>query len=283
MIQHPERQRATGVVFEDLGARVGSALVLAPAALIASIAGGPWAAGAAGAAATAMSYEWARMSSPGAMRMPMALTLVGVLGAIMATSWNMPVWGIAWLSLWAAVSGLMGRKPRRMLEAAGGVLYVGLPCIAFLWLRADAAWGWQAIASLLMIIWSADSAAYFGGRVFGGPKLLPSASPHKTWAGAGAAVLAGAAAGVGCAQVFDAAIWLWLVSGAGLAAIGLGGDLFESALKRRFGVKDASRLIPGHGGVLDRVDGLMAAVCVMALGCALFPHSALYFFGLTGS
>lgn len=283
VIQRPDSANGSRLAFEDLGARVGSALVLAPAALIASIAGGAWAAGAAGAAATAMSYEWARMSAPDAMRLPLALTLLGALGAIMLTSWHLPLWAMAWLGLWAMIAGLRARFWVRALEAAGGVVYVGLPCIAFLWLRADGAWGWRAIASLLVIIWSADSAAYFSGRVFGGPKLLPSASPHKTWAGAAAAVLAGAAAGAACAQLFDAAIWLWLGGGAGLAAIGLGGDLFESALKRRFGVKDASRLIPGHGGVLDRVDGLMAAVCVMALGCALFPQGAKYFFGILAS
>lgn len=281
MTPRPERSRKSGFIFEDLGARVGSAIVLAPMALGASIAGGAWAAGAAGAAAMAMSYEWARMSEPRDLRLPLALALIGTLGAIMLASWHFPIRAMGWLGLVAMVSAARRGRWVSALETAGGVLYVGIPCIAFLWLRADQNWGGRAILSLLLIIWTADSAAYFGGRILGGPKLLPSASPHKTWAGAAAAVLAGALAGAGCAGMFDAAIWLWLGVGAGLAGIGLGGDLFESALKRRFGVKDASRLIPGHGGVLDRVDGLMAAVCVLALGCAVLPQLALYLFGLS--
>lgn len=271
------------MAFEDLGARIGSALVLGPLALAASIAGGAWAAGAAGAAGLAMSYEWARMSQPGKLGLALACALIATLGAIMLTSWILPLWAIAWLGIWALIGAGLRGEGLSAWEAAGGVLYVGLPCIAFLWLRADPNWGLRAIISLLAIIWCGDSAAYFGGRVFGGPKLLPSASPHKTWAGAGAAILAGALAGAACARVFDAGILLWLGSGALLAAIGLGGDLFESALKRRFGVKDASRLIPGHGGVLDRVDGLMAAVCVTALFCALFPQPALILFGISNS
>lgn len=283
MTQRPERTRGHGLAFDDLGARISSALVLAPAALAASIAGGAWAAGAAGAAGLAMSYEWARMSQPGRMGLAMACTLTGTLGAIMLTSWNLALWALVWLGFWALIGGGLREKALRAWEACSGVLYVGLPCIAFLWLRADPNWGLRAIIALLGIVWCGDSAAYFGGRLLGGPKLLPSASPHKTWAGAAAAILAGALAGAACARAFDAGILLWLGSGALLAAIGLGGDLFESALKRRFGVKDASRLIPGHGGVLDRVDGLMAAVCGTALFCALFPQPALILFGIPNS
>jgi len=257
---------------DDLGARIASALVLGPLAVAAAVAGGPWIAGAAGAAVVAMSYEWARMSEPQRLSVAFALALAGALGAVMLASRGAALWAVAWLGLAAAASALRRRSLIGALETGGGVLYVGLPCIAFLWLRSNADWGLAGVLCMFAIIWSADSAAYFGGRFIGGPKLAPQISPQKTWIGLGAGCLAGGIVGAICARVFDAPLTLWLAVGVVLAAVGLGGDLFESALKRRFGVKDASRLIPGHGGVLDRIDGLMAAVCAVALADLAFPR-----------
>lgn len=256
---------------DNLGARIASALVLGPAAVASAVAGGPWIAGAAGAAVVAMSYEWARMSEPKQHIPAFTFCLAGALGAVMLASRDLAVWGMLWLVLVGAASALRRRSLIGAAETVGGVAYIGLPCIAFLWLRGHSGWGLQAILVLFGIIWSADSAAYFGGRFLGGPRLAPNISPQKTWAGLLAGCVAGGTSGAVCARIFDGQVWLWLVTGVALAAIGLGGDLFESAIKRRFGVKDASRLIPGHGGVLDRIDGLMAAVSVMALGVGVFP------------
>lgn len=256
---------------DNLGVRVASALVLGPAAIAAAVAGGPWIAGAAGAAVVAMSYEWARMSEPQRLPTAFGFALAGALGAVMLSSRGLTGWALLWLCLAAAASACRRRTWLGVLETAGGVLYIGLPPIAFLWLRGHAEWGLQGVLVLFGIIWSADSFAYFGGRFIGGPKLMPSISPQKTWVGLLAGCIAGGTAGAVCASLFDGPLWLWLVIGVALAAVGLGGDLFESAVKRRFGVKDASRLIPGHGGVLDRIDGLMAAVCALALWDRLFP------------
>jgi phosphatidate cytidylyltransferase len=114
-------------------------------------------------------------------------------------------------------------------------------------------------------------AGYFAGRLIGGPKLAPQISPHKTWAGVIASFAAGTGAGAGCAAAWGGPIGVWAFVGFALAVLGLAGDLFESALKRRFGVKDASRIIPGHGGMLDRLDGLIAATLGAAIAVASLP------------
>jgi phosphatidate cytidylyltransferase len=271
--------RASGPEFDDLGARILSALVLGSAAIAAALAGGPWIAGAAGAAVVAMAYEWARMSEPRALSAAFAMTLAGALGGVMLASRGLPGWALGWLAAWALLSAARRRSWVGAIESAFGVLYIGAPAVAFLWLRGQPGWGLEGALTLFGVIWSADSAAYFGGRILGGPKLMPRTSPQKTWSGLAAGTAAGAAAGAICANLFDGPMFLWLGVGACLAALGLGGDLFESALKRRFGVKDASRLIPGHGGVLDRIDGLMAAVTVFSLAAHLAPSLRLELFG----
>jgi phosphatidate cytidylyltransferase len=147
-----------------------------------------------------------------------------------------------------------------------GVPYVGIPAAALVLLRHDAAFGLSAILWILVMVWAADTLAYFAGRLIGGPKLAPIISPKKTWAG-----LAGAIVGAAFASALFAAMaglanvpTLALLAGL-LAVVAQGGDLFKSGLKRHFGVKDSGRLIPGHGGIIDRVDGLVAVASVAAL------------------
>jgi phosphatidate cytidylyltransferase len=161
---------------------------------------------------------------------------------------------------------LVGWSPVWM---AAGAVYIGLPVFAILWLRSQDR---ETALWLMAAVWATDSAAYGAGRIIGGWKLLPSVSPNKTWAGlvggaAGAAIVGAAmAAGFG----LGVAPWLLASMSALLALVAQGGDLFESAIKRRFGVKDAGRLIPGHGGLLDRIDGLLAAAPAAAVLCLAF-------------
>jgi phosphatidate cytidylyltransferase len=130
----------------------------------------------------------------------------------------------------------------------------------------------ETIITLFAIIWSADIGAYFGGKIIGGPKIARGLSPNKTWSGIVTGALAGAGAGYLCAIGFNSDLYIaWIGIGTLLAFTGLMGDLFESFLKRRFGVKDASRIIPGHGGVLDRIDGLMAATLLVGAVLAAWP------------
>lgn len=266
----PERA-ADPANIDDLGPRLLSALFLIPAALAAAVAGGPWLAGAAGAAIVAMTYEWARMTEPRATGAAWAIALVGALGGVMLASHGRYGWAMAWICAWALASAL--RRPRMpdFAETAGGVIYVGAPCVAFLWLRAQPEIGRDLIISLFLIVWSVDIAAYFSGRLIRGALLWPAVSPHKTYAGVIGGFVAGIGAGVACGYVYGAPAWAWALAAAGLAACGLAGDLLKSALKRRFGVKDASRLIPGHGGVLDRLDAMIAATSFAALALKLAP------------
>jgi phosphatidate cytidylyltransferase len=176
------------------------------------------------------------------------------------------------LALCAALSAARRRSLGGILETAGGALYIGAPPALFLWLRDRGPEGLETIITLFVIIWSADVAAYFGGKIIGGPKIAEGLSPNKTWSGIVAGALAGAGAGVGLAFAYHSSLMgVWLGIGALLAFTGLMGDLFESFLKRRFGVKDASRIIPGHGGVLDRIDGLMAATLLVGAVLAAWP------------
>lgn len=146
-----------------------------------------------------------------------------------------------------------------------GAAYVGSAVLAFAWLRTDETYGLIALIWLLGIVWATDICAYFAGRAIGGPKMAPRLSPNKTWAGLIGGVLGAIVVGVATAIWIDTnAISLGLVSGA-LALLSQAGDVTESSLKRRAGVKDSGALIPGHGGILDRVDGLMFA----AVGAAL--------------
>lgn len=244
--------------------------------------GGPWLAGACGAAVVAMSYEWARMSEPSATTPAFMFALAGSLGAVMFSSWQYLGLGVAWLAACSLLSALRRRTFVGFIETAGGAIYIGLPAALFLWLRDRAPEGLETILALFAIIWAADIFAYFGGKLIGGPKVAKGLSPNKTWSGIGAGVVAGAAAGYGCGYLFhvDPQFHMaWLAVGALIAFTGLMGDLFESFLKRRFGVKDASRIIPGHGGVLDRIDSLMAASLLVGAALAFGPRATAVLFG----
>ncbi|GAB1582076.1 phosphatidate cytidylyltransferase [Phyllobacterium phragmitis] len=166
--------------------------------------------------------------------------------------------------------------------AVAGLLYAGLPMISLSLLRGDEPFGFTAIIFLFAVVWATDIAAYFNGRAIGGPKLAPRFSPNKTWSGAIGGAAAAVAAGVLVASLATppgnlvAPILALLLS-----IIAQAGDLAESWVKRVFGAKDSGRLLPGHGGFMDRVDGLVAAAVLMYLIGALFAEpdvpSAIFF------
>jgi phosphatidate cytidylyltransferase len=170
-----------------------------------------------------------------------------------------------------AGAGLVLLAARKTKDAdpqwtAFGAIWVALPCVCLLWLARGGPAGRLTLLWLLAVVWATDIGAYAAGRTFGGPRLAPRWSPSKTWSG-----LAG---GIVCAALtgWATAAWLGISPAVPLAAISAGlaiveqfGDLAESVAKRRFGVKDSSGLIPGHGGLLDRLDGLLAVIPVAAL------------------
>ena len=142
--------------------------------------------------------------------------------------------------------------------------YATAALIAAVWLRHDPEYGFAAVLFVLLIVWATDSGGYFAGRGIGGPKLWPRVSPNKTWAGAAGSVFAALAVAGGFVAAGSGSALRLLVIAIVLSVASQLGDLFESAVKRRFGVKDSGSIIPGHGGLLDRLDGFVAAVVVAA-------------------
>jgi phosphatidate cytidylyltransferase len=219
-----------------------------------------------------MFTEWAQM-----FLIPRGWRLAGM--TVLAISLAMaqieqPLIAIASLGAGAGIL-MLGARPYlrdRATWVASGVLYAGLPGIALIWMRASGK-GLALTLFTLTIVWATDISAYFAGRAIGGAKLAPSISPNKTWAG-----LFGGMAGAGATGFIVAtlcALPLWFAGVAiVLAAVAQGGDLFESWLKRRVGVKDSGTLLPGHGGVLDRLDGLVPVAIVVAAGAALVRFGA---------
>jgi phosphatidate cytidylyltransferase len=247
--------------------RILSALVLAPVAIAAAWFGLPWLGILTALAAAGMAWEWARLCrGRGLGRAGVVLVIAAVAAPAAATLTGAAV-GIATSVLGAAIVFWIARREGEPEPwwLALGLLWIALPCVLLLWLAHAERAGRLTLLWVFAVVWATDIGAYLIGRQVGGPRLAPTWSPRKTWAGmiggAGCAALAGWAT----ARLVDtSALPLVLVS-AGLAIVEQFGDLAESVAKRRFGVKDTSGLIPGHGGLLDRLDGLLAVVPAVAL------------------
>jgi phosphatidate cytidylyltransferase len=164
---------------------------------------------------------------------------------------------------------------RNSVYSALGVFYAGLPAVALIWLRADPSLGLLAVVFVIVIVVTADTAGFIAGRLFGGAKLWPRVSPNKTWAGFIGALVASLIVGaLFWFSVPEASAIRLAATGAVLAAVAQAGDLAESALKRRFGAKDTGAIIPGHGGMMDRVDGLVAVASAVGIAAiAIDVHS----------
>ena len=167
------------------------------------------------------------------------------------------------LAIGLVVSTLMA--PERRNWAAAGFLYAAAAEVASVVVRLDPAKGFAALMLVLLVVWATDIGGYFAGRSIGGPKLWPRVSPKKTWAGAIGSFVASLVVAGGFAALDLGKTVPLLLLAAVLSVASQLGDLFESAVKRRFGVKDSSHIIPGHGGLLDRLDGFVAAVLVAAI------------------
>jgi phosphatidate cytidylyltransferase len=269
----PERARR----WSDLRKRISSAAILAPLALACLWLGkGPWtalvAAGAAGCVA-----EWAGMNGRTARRWPVILLPVGMAFVPFVA---FAAGGLAALILAAclAVLGwLLFGRDRQAIWLAAGFLYVAPAAIAMVRLRHVPLVGRWDMLFLVLIIWASDIGAYLVGRLVGGPKLAPWISPGKTWSGAVGGLAASGLVGFAVARSAGGPI---AIAHCVLIAVILGaasqcGDLLESALKRQFGVKDSGRSIPGHGGLLDRLDGMLTAAPVAALVAAAIGEGVL--------
>lgn len=247
-------------------ARILSALVLLPVAVALVVTGGWPLTILVALAGGLMIHEWDRLCGGGIS--PLGIIQVATVPtAIVATEAAGAAQGFAVIVAGAAVSVLAALATRRASSwSVAGVVYVGVPCVCLLWLRETPDAGRDILLWLLALVWATDIGAFAVGRSIGGPKLAPRISPGKTWSGLvggvvcsiGVGGVAGAFFGIGSAVALA-------VASAILAVVAQIGDLFESAVKRRFGAKDSGRLIPGHGGVLDRLDGVLAVAPTAAL------------------
>ncbi len=257
--------------WRDLGVRLASAALLIPLAL-AGVWFGRWFFFLLMALIVSrLAVEWGRMTAPETRGRAALAVAASVLLAMSATRLGAQEAAWSLLVLSALVVALtFGRVTHRLTDVAFGVIYIGAPTLATLWLR-DGHDGFQWTALLFAITWSADTGAFLVGSILKGPKLEPRLSPKKTWSGLFGGLLAGTTAGVAASLILDLPISTVTAAVIGLlgSAATIAGDLWESALKRRFGVKDTGGLIPGHGGLLDRVDGLMFAALVVAVARAV--------------
>ncbi|WP_109151390.1 phosphatidate cytidylyltransferase [Azospirillum sp. TSO5] len=249
----------------DLKVRVLSALVMAPVVLGAVWIGG-WVFHALIAFGSVVAVsEWTSIV-PSARRLPARImAAVGILVAVMAQIAAGPAAGLGAAAAFAVLTAIVGGGADRNLLGFG-VLYVAVGMAGLMWLRDLPESGLSLFLFVLIAIWATDIGAYAAGRSIGGPKLAPRISPKKTWAGLIGGMASSALFGWLVALAFGAARPdIALAVGAAVAVVGQAGDLFESAIKRRYNVKDSGQLIPGHGGILDRIDGLLAAAPVLAL------------------
>ena len=209
-----------------------------------------------------MQGEWASLVSADARARKLSMFAICVPLAIMAP--DPLAAGPSFLAIGLILGAMLFVAAiTRSIKLALGIAYVAVPVLALLFLRAQPH-GLLLAFWALGLVWATDIGAYFAGRSIGGPKLAPSISPSKTWAGLGGGVLAALAFGFALHLV--AGLPLRLAAACGILAVAAqAGDLFESALKRRAGVKDSSNLLPGHGGVLDRLDGVVTAAPLAAL------------------
>jgi len=243
--------------------RVAAALVLAPVAIAAAFAGGWWWVALVTIATVGLYVEWLTVTCPGRS------VLVTVTGAV-ALALAAPFLALARVEAALAVlilglAGVFLRASQPRIWAVAGFLYVSAAQLASVVVRLDPVQGLAALMLVLLVVWGTDIGGYFAGRSIGGPKLWPQVSPKKTWAGS----IGGFIASLLVATVFSVlgygkALPL-LILAAALSIAAQLGDLFESAVKRRFRVKDSSHIIPGHGGLMDRLDGFVAAIMLAAI------------------
>ena len=268
----------SAAIGSDLKPRVLAGLVLGVAALATAWIGGLVFVAFWWTASVVVFWEWQRLihgdrlierTVVGAVTLALAAILAmhgSIIGSVAALAVG------AGVVAWFAGRGSWG-------WAVGGTVYGGALVVSVALLRASPSYGSPAIFWLFAVVWGADVAAYFAGRLVGGPRLWPAVSPGKTWSGAIAGALAGAALGlllIAWTTRLDRLFLLGFVT----AIVSELGDLFESGLKRRFGVKDSSHIIPGHGGLMDRLDGFIAASAFAVIFAALNSQGSYIASGL---
>jgi phosphatidate cytidylyltransferase len=243
--------------------RVVAALVLAPAAIAIAYAGGWLWTVLVTLASIGLYVEWLMIVGAARERRVVASGVAALaLSGLGLAAGRIDASLLALILGFAAVALL---SPQRRHWTAAGFFYAAAAEIASVLVRLDQAQGFSALILILLVVWVTDIGGYFAGRGIGGPKLWPRVSPKKTWAGAIGGFAASLVVAAGFAALGLGKTGPILLLGAVLSIVSQLGDLLESAVKRRFGVKDSSQLIPGHGGLMDRLDGFVAAVVLAAI------------------
>lgn len=257
--------RASGLRGSELVLRICSASVLVPLAIGTAYVGGWPFALFWGLAAMGMLWEWTSLVARADQRSVLATGAASLALAVALAVTGYLLAAVIVLAMGALGAAALALAERRMW-VAGGIPYAGALAVAPIVLRSDNENGFLAVIFLFAIVWTTDIAAYFVGRTVGGPKLMPQVSPKKTWAGALAGVVAAVVVALAIVKVAaQTDLFSIAMLAVALSVFAQGGDLFESFLKRRFGAKDSSHLIPGHGGLMDRLDGFVTASVVAAL------------------
>jgi phosphatidate cytidylyltransferase len=257
----------------NLVLRIASAVVLGPLVLVFAYMGGWLFFLLCAAAAAGILWEWTKLVADSADARILVPGFAALLFALVLTGAGEPEAAAAMIFIGAALAAaVMAAWPRRfpgrnpLVWGSCGIVYAGIAYLGPALMRRDAAWGFVAILFVAASVWATDIFAYAVGRAVGGPLLWPQISPNKTWSGAIGGVVGGVAAGtsVAYASGVDRLVAVGSVALL-LSVLTQAGDLFESAVKRRFGAKDAGNLIPGHGGLMDRLDGFLVAAFVALL------------------
>ncbi len=265
---------------KTLGIRAASGLVLLAICGVPLYYGGWILAGFIALVSTRVIYEWVRMSDPGQTKLALIIPLTALLSAlalIQFGTWgsNNWKWALALVGLFGALATLERARRGGAFWAGFGLLYILLPSLAILWLRGNEvgvhADGFAKFIFIVIVVIAADSWAYLGGSTIKGPKLIPKVSPNKTWSGLISGFVFGSLFGALTAWFFGFDPTYGAVLALPVVLFAVLGDLLESVIKRRLDVKDAGGIIPGHGGLLDRIDSLILISVVAAVVLMIWP------------
>ena len=271
-----EGQNPSKGKWKNLGIRAVSALFMVGVCIMPFYYGGVFWGALIGVIGLRMVYEWVRMSEEGSSFLRYIIPMVGILATLALTYMGQPQNAIL-AALITAILALFERMQRGGGVWAGlGFLYIALPTALIILMRGDiigpASNGFKSLIYIILVVIAADTGAYFGGSYFKGPKLAPNLSPNKTWSGFFSGIVAGIIIAAISAIFIGVPSLNTAIFAVPLIICSVLGDLIESALKRKLQVKDAGGILPGHGGVLDRVDSLMLAVIFAYIVMVYLPQ-----------
>jgi len=247
----------------NLMLRIAAAALMVPLALMFVFAGGWLWVLLVTVIAVGLFYEWHEIVTPARNPRTFAAGVIALelIGLALWFGWD----GVAWAAFILGVTLIAFMATEQRLWITAGFVYAAAALIASAMVRLDGSMGFYALMFTLFVVWASDIGGYFAGRAIGGPKLWPRVSPNKTWAGSGGALVLSALVALIVSRFGWGRLVPLVVLALAVSVVAQLGDLFESAVKRRFGGKDSSQIIPGHGGLLDRLDGFVAAIVFVAL------------------